>query len=170
MPDGIGNIAVATDQTNLVDLEFERSKRKANFAQTDAGFFHRYEEIGPEWFNDVLEELKQIAKLDCDWDTYNSNAPDIDTILFAVQLLTRLSGENLGKPRILPTSSESLVFEWLSNSRELSIEVFEPLDYRYYYRDDRSGEEIEREESNVISRLREAVRKFGSTTELEQTA
>lgn len=130
--------------------EFRASKSKANLeSPTPSSSFRiaREDESERTWLSIVLKNLQQIADQKQNWDSYGARAPSTQTIAFSYKLLASLWTAKLPIPTILPTSAESVVFEWASGTKELSLEVFAPFAAQYYFRENDAEEEGSIEDS-----------------------
>lgn len=121
------------------------------------------------WLDHLRIQLSDIAQLHSDWDTYQSDAPNVQTVIFSSQLLADLWQLNLSPPRVVPTASESVVFEWFKHNRELSIEVFAPYDARYFFVDELGGE-VEGTVTDSTDSLEPIVRCFVENEDMEVRA
>ncbi len=95
------------------------------------------------WAPAVLSQLEDHLRLPAGWDGHRARQLKLETVLYAVRLLTAVCKPNTPAPSVVPTVSGGLQFEWHLQSIDLEIVVFAPTKVEFYARDGKS--ELERE-------------------------
>ena len=87
------------------------------------------------WLPQAARQLKAIADLPDGWDSHRSARPDLQIVERAEQVLGALRAveKSLAKPRIHPTPSGGVQFQWESERRYLEIELVEVDRAQFYF-------------------------------------
>ena len=85
------------------------------------------------WRAAVRDQLAPLTTLKDNWDTYGAGPVKTQTIIFAAQMLDDIWINGLPVPSVMPTSGQSVYFEWNTRFFDFSIEVKAPYDGLYYF-------------------------------------
>lgn len=117
----------------------------------------------PTWLLSTVEEMLRLLALKENWNTYGAPPLSPSALQGAAVLLCELTTASTPKPAIIPTSRGAVQIEWHTDTLDLEIEVLSPTDIKYYFEDERSGEEIEGEASYDLGGLRDLVERLSAS-------
>jgi len=109
----------------------------------------------PEFVPTVVEELRQLAKLEKNWDQYGAPPINPEVIRAAEQFVKILPPNLVFRPRIVPLSSGNLQFEWREGEKLLEFEFESPTTVHYLLWDPPS--KVEDEGTFRVSNVKAAV-------------
>lgn len=123
-------------------------------------------DIIPIWLRVVLEQLRVIAALPDNWDSYGASAPDVDRLEAAWNLLICLcQNTDLPQPHVNPTPNGGVQFEWEVGSRYFEIEVEAVTAATYLYSDSLANVEETGcifQDDDLLEPIRDYVRKVNA--------
>jgi len=70
-----------------------------------------------------VREIKALAELKDDWDTYGSPPPSAAALQTAFGLLTVLEGVPFGLPHVAPVPGGGVQIEWHIGSEDIELEI-----------------------------------------------
>jgi hypothetical protein len=73
------------------------------------------------WLHTVLQELRAVAALGEDWDSYGAGPIRRDVLWYALRLLQSVM-DDFPAPQLTPMSHEGVLLEWLRDGTRLEIE------------------------------------------------
>jgi hypothetical protein len=82
-----------------------------------------------ENFEDTLNQIRNLLKLDAGWNGYDSLAPNPDAVTHAEHWIVRLFREvaDLGqvwiKPNVIADAEGEVVFEWWNGQKKLMVYI-----------------------------------------------
>jgi hypothetical protein len=76
----------------------------------------------PTWLAKAKDDLKQLAQLKEDWDSYGSPPLSPELLKNAEEFLNNIEFENIPSPFIAPIPGGGVQFEWFKEGRELEVE------------------------------------------------
>jgi hypothetical protein len=82
----------------------------------------------PLWLETVLQRLRELSRLEMDWDGYGSAPPSRDAILYTAQLLTELLNRGARPPSIGANTAGGVRLEWHSGGWDIEVDVVAPGD------------------------------------------
>ena len=74
------------------------------------------------WLRTVLQQIKSIAALTKDWDSYGAGPIRRDVLWYALRLMQSVMDDHPA-PQLTPMSHEGILLEWHRNSVHLEIEI-----------------------------------------------
>jgi hypothetical protein len=111
----------------------------------------------PAWYDEVAARLRHLLSLRPDWDSYGADEIAPNAAARALELLSRLLGEQSRPPDIVPSPDGGLQLEWHLPTADLEIEIPPFGEMEAWYRDSQVADEVEfrfRPESANFGRLR----------------
>lgn len=117
-------------------------------------YYHR-------WIDDIVSQLKRIAALRANWDSYGARPVPQRTLVYALKVILELIHPSVPDrlPHIGATVHGGVSIEWSTPTSGLEITVHEPSRVSAYFWDEVSGEEWEKEVGTELE-LSSVVRRF----------
>lgn len=72
----------------------------------------------------VVNRLEAMSKLTDDWDGYGSPAPEEQTLIASLEVLSQFMPTSVAAPAVAPTTTGGVQFEWHQGGWDIEVEVF----------------------------------------------
>jgi hypothetical protein len=95
------------------------------------------------WTPSVVAQIEGHLRLPVGWDGHHAPQLKLETVIYAIRVLSAICKPNTPAPSVVPTTSGGLQFEWHLPALDLEIAIRAPAKVDVYARDD--GGEVERE-------------------------
>lgn len=91
----------------------------------------------PDWMPLSMRQLDAIERLPVGWDSHGASQPDERIVRSARALLAALvqASDRIPKPRINPTPTGGVQFDWERGARYCEIELVDPRNAQFYFVD-----------------------------------
>lgn len=105
--------------------------------------------VTPKWREPVERQCLDLVRLPENWDLHGGRPIDRDTVVFAVDMLTRVLRPSTPPPYLVPASYGGLQAEWHEKGIDLEIEVVAPNRVCVSYEDSQTG--VSKREVNLVN-------------------
>ena len=95
-----------------------------------------------EWFDIVLKQIESFQNLKTGWDGYNAEAISLETVHFALNVISNSCPIGTPQPYIIPGPNSDLQFEWFFGDLEIELHVKGANNLVLYRCDSNNEEEI----------------------------
>lgn len=72
----------------------------------------------------VVNRIEAMSKLTDDWDGYGSPAPEEQTLITSLRVLSQFMPTSVVAPAVAPTTTGGVQFEWHQGGWDIEVEVF----------------------------------------------
>lgn len=120
--------------------------------------FERAPLVVPRWLDRAKGELRRLADLPEDWDSYGGRPPNSASIARTLEVLDLLMEGDVPLPNFIPTSDGGVQLEWHRRGIDLEIEVKPSGRVAVYYLNGASGTEWEKDLTSSLDSLVPIVR------------
>ncbi len=148
----VGDISTAaTHRTTLVGRS--TSRQRSVFPFLEGQLVVEYEGPLPDWFQDAIASLNELAGLPANWDSYGAGRIRHSSIIATVELLLCIMRDDTPVPCLVPTNRRAVQLEWHTRGIDLEVEVRGPGRLHVAFEDARDGSEWETDVGSDLSQL-----------------
>jgi hypothetical protein len=96
-----------------------------------------------QWIAPTLNKMRELDRLEHNWDGRGSAATKRDALQFSLQLLDQIMAPTSPAPGIVPLGDGGVLLIWHNGRAELEVEVSGPNDLSVTFLDKMTGHEAE---------------------------
>lgn len=91
------------------------------------------------WIEELSPKFQELMALPVGWDGYAGLPVSFDCVCFVVQLIDRLSINEIEAPQVVPGSDGSLQLEWHNYGYDVELNILAPSEVLAFRRDVNTG-------------------------------
>jgi hypothetical protein len=94
------------------------------------------------WFSAALNRINRLTALAAGWNSYSGQEVKADTVIEAIEFLTRVAYPGMAAPAIVPLADGGLQVEWHRGGLDIEV-TFSDRESAIYVEDRDDGSELE---------------------------